>query len=129
MFKQEDMLMMFLFAGLLVAGYYLPDYSTFLTHSVAGRVITLGVLFVLADRHKIWALFGFIAWVILWAISKGYIGSSQQVTDTMEEARHSIMEKKFGSGVLDIQLAKTGVPVMKPMFAPAPSVRLFPQVY
>jgi len=127
MFKPEDMFMMVFFAGLLVAGYYLPDYSTFLTHSIAGRVIILGALLILSDRHKLWALFGFIAWVILWAISKGYLGSSRGITDRFERDREAIMEKKFGNNVLDIQLAQNGLPPMQPKYAAFPVPRTFPQ--
>lgn len=127
MFKYEDSVMMFLFTGLLVAGYLLPDYSTFLTHSIAGRVLTLSVLFILADRHKLWALFGFISWVILWAISKGYIGSSAAITARFEADREYLMNKKFGPGVLDIDIANNGVPHMNPKFPAYPHVRTFPQ--
>lgn len=127
MFKQEDVLIMIFLAGLLVAGYFLPDYSTFLTHSIAGRVIVLGALLILSDRHKLWALFGFIAWVILWAISKGYMGSSRGITARFERDREEIMEKKFGNNVLDIQLAQNGLPPMQPKYAPYPAPRTFPQ--
>ena len=129
MFKYEDVLMMIFFSGLLVAGYFLPAYSTFLTHSIAGRIIVLSVLLILSDRHKLWALFGFISWVILWAISKGYIGSSQGVTDRFEADREAIMEKKFGNNVLDIQLAKNGVSTMKPKYASFAPVRTFPNLF
>lgn len=92
----------------IVAAYNAPKIAQQIIGTLPGRILSLLALLVVSVRDTTLGILAAFTWLALWYIARNYQGSAKQHKDRLVHEQHEQAEARFGSSVLDIQMANQG---------------------
>lgn len=93
---------------IIVASYNSPKIAHAVIGTPAGRLLSLVLVLLAGLKDVSLGLLAGFTWVGLWYICRNYDGSDTHRRDGLARANYDLKAAKFGSDVLDIELAKKG---------------------